>query len=328
MEMLPLAAPPDAGLNWAVKARLCAGASVTGVETPLTEKPVPLAVTCETVTLALPVFLTVTLCEAELPTFTLPKLTLAGVAESVELAVTPVPLNAIEAGEFGALLTSARLPLSVPADRGANCTLKLLLCPGRIVSGVESPLLLNPLPVSVAWLIVRFAVPVFVRVTLCDFVWPSTTLPKLMLAGEMLNPACVPAPDSARAVGEPCASLRMDTLPLAAPADPGAYFTCNVTEFPGFKVAGAVRPLTVNPDPVTFTCEMLAAACPEFVSVEVSVLLPPTATFPKFRLAGLSVSCPTGAVVAVPESRIVAGDFESLLVITTDPELLPALDGA
>jgi hypothetical protein len=244
------------------------------------------------------------------------------------VAVTPLPLSGIEAGEFGALLVSARLPLALPAAGGAKSTVNVLACPAASVSGVVSPLVLKPLPVRVAWEIVRLAFPLFVILTVWELVMPTTTLPKLMLVGNRLSPGCRPVPDSARVVGEPCASLTMDTLPLAAPADPGAYFTCNVTEFPGFKVAGAVRPLTVNPDPVTFTCEMLAAACPEFVSVEVSVLLPPTATFPKFRLAGLSVSSPTGAVVAVPESRIVAGDFESLLVITTDPELLPALDGA
>jgi len=58
------------------------------------------------------------------PTTTLPKLTLVGVMESC--GWTPVALSAMVVGEFGALLTSDTLPVTLPAAVGANRTLKLL----------------------------------------------------------------------------------------------------------------------------------------------------------------------------------------------------------
>ena len=50
-------------------------------ELPLSKlKPAPEIVTCDTFTVAVPVFVTLRLCVAELPTATLPKLTLVGLA--------------------------------------------------------------------------------------------------------------------------------------------------------------------------------------------------------------------------------------------------------
>ena len=58
-----------------------------------------------------------------LPTATFPKLTLAGLALSVPCV--PVPLRAIVAGEPGALLVIEMLPVALPADVGANVTVKV-----------------------------------------------------------------------------------------------------------------------------------------------------------------------------------------------------------
>ena len=75
---LPVAVPLVIGANFAVSATLCEGASVTGVDAPLTEIPAPLAVICDMVTLEFPVFESCTACVAELPAFTFPKLRVVG----------------------------------------------------------------------------------------------------------------------------------------------------------------------------------------------------------------------------------------------------------
>jgi hypothetical protein len=79
---LPLALPALVGANVAFSATLFPGKTVTGKLRPLALKPVPDAVTALMVTLAEPVFVSVTLWVLALPTFTGPKLTLVGDAPS------------------------------------------------------------------------------------------------------------------------------------------------------------------------------------------------------------------------------------------------------
>ena len=56
-------------------------------------KPVPLTLACEIVTLALPLLVSVIVCELFVPTTTLPKATLLGLAPNVEVVATPVPAS-------------------------------------------------------------------------------------------------------------------------------------------------------------------------------------------------------------------------------------------
>jgi len=128
-------------------------------------KPAPETVICETVTLELPLFVSVTACVLVVPTNRLLKLKLVGLAVNWNVAATPVPLRAMVAGEFGALLTSETLPVKLPVAAGAKATLKLLDWPTARVSGKVSPLRLNPAPLTVAEEMVRLAVPELVRVT-------------------------------------------------------------------------------------------------------------------------------------------------------------------
>jgi hypothetical protein len=60
IDTLPLALPAEAGENFVVNDVLCPAPSVRGVLTPLTLNPVPDAVTCDTVKLAVPEFVRVT----------------------------------------------------------------------------------------------------------------------------------------------------------------------------------------------------------------------------------------------------------------------------
>jgi hypothetical protein len=131
------------------------------------------------VTLEFPLFVIVTAWELELPALMLPKLRLEGLAESVTVAATPVPLRAMVLGELGALLVMLTLPVKLPAALGANKTLNEAVPPAVTVAGVVSPLTLKLLPLTAICEIVSEAVPVFVTVKLWDLVCPSTMLPKL-----------------------------------------------------------------------------------------------------------------------------------------------------
>ena len=103
---LPVTLPEVVGLNPTVKLDVCAAASVSGSEIPLSLKPVPLTVAAEIVTLVPPVFFSCTDCELVVPFATVPKLTLDGMVATVPTAVTPVPLTEYCALPLVALLVN------------------------------------------------------------------------------------------------------------------------------------------------------------------------------------------------------------------------------
>lgn len=183
---LPVTLPAEIGLNNTPNVKVCVDDNVSGVPAPLSAKPVPLLEICEMVTFELPTLVTVTLCEAELPSFTLPKLTLLVLNERVRDAAVPVPLSEITAGEPGALLTKEALPVTAPADDGANCKLKLPDCPAFNEMGRLTPLLLNPLPATLICETVRTPVPELVTFMVCEFEEPTEMLPKLTDEGVTL----------------------------------------------------------------------------------------------------------------------------------------------
>ena len=151
--------------------------------TPLALKPAPVTVTPEMVTLEFPLLVSVTGNPLLPPTFTLPKLRLVGLAPSRNVAATPVPLRAIVRGEPGALLTSDTEPVTLPAAVGVNAALNVALAPAAIVCGTLRPVMLKPVPVTVACEIVALAVPVFFKVIVCEALFPVMTLPKAALDG-------------------------------------------------------------------------------------------------------------------------------------------------
>ena len=97
--------------------------------------------------------------------------------------VVPVPASDKEVGELEALLTTETVPLAEPAAAGANVTVKVALCPPANVIGTERPLVLKPVPVTASPETVTLALPVSVRITVCDPLLPVKTVPKLMLVG-------------------------------------------------------------------------------------------------------------------------------------------------
>jgi len=86
-------------------------------------------------------------------------------------------------GELGVLLTSETLPDTLPVVAGPNCTLKVVDCPAARVSGRFSPVMLKPVPETVACETLTVALPVFVSATLWVLVLATVTLPKLMFEG-------------------------------------------------------------------------------------------------------------------------------------------------
>jgi len=83
------------------------------------------------------------------PTVTLPKSSDVGVTANWPCAV-PVPARDIVMVEFNALELTEKLPLALPADCGANVAVKVTLWPAARVSGKLRPLMLNPIPATVA----------------------------------------------------------------------------------------------------------------------------------------------------------------------------------
>src|ERR1019366_1601184 len=94
---------------------------VTGRVSPLTEKPAPLGVACEIVTVAPLVLVKVSDLLLLLPTWILPNARLEGLGESVP-GVTPAPEKLSTTLLFtpSAVVANVTLPLKFPAPVGAN----------------------------------------------------------------------------------------------------------------------------------------------------------------------------------------------------------------
>ncbi len=88
-------------------------------------KPLPVTAAWETVMLAVPELVSVTVWLLLLPTFTSPKLRLVGLAE--RSMVVPFPARDTVVGEFEALLVTVRLPVALPLVVGPKLTLKVVV---------------------------------------------------------------------------------------------------------------------------------------------------------------------------------------------------------
>jgi hypothetical protein len=205
--------------------------------------------------------------EPALPTFTLPKLSVELLSPSRRVAAIPVPLREIVSGEFGALLTSDIVPVTLPAELGPKTALNVADFPAAMVAGAVIPVVLNPAPATVTEEIVIVAVPPFVRVTVCELFVPVVTLPKAALLGVAANCACVPVPLNVIIVGDVGALLTIEMLPLALPAAVGANCALNVVLDPTPNVSGVLNPLMLRPAPDTVAPDIVTLADPEFINV-------------------------------------------------------------
>jgi hypothetical protein len=235
--------------------------------TPVTVKPAPVTFTADTVTLEFPVFVNDALKLLLLPTFTLPKLRLDVLNESSCVPATPVPLNAIVSGELGALLVSEIEPVTLPAAFGLKTALNVTFEPVGIVSGALRPVMLKPAPVTEALEITRLAVPLFVRLIVCELLFPVDTLPKAAVPGTAPSCAWLPAPLKAIVNGELGALLEMEMLPLIFPDDAGENCAVKLALCPAPIAVPAGNPLTLKPAPLALACPIDTLAVPPFTNV-------------------------------------------------------------
>jgi len=170
-EIEPVTAPAVVGVKTALNVLFEPVAIVTGVLRPVIVNPAPLTVAPEITRLAVPLFVRSIVCELLVPVETFPKLAVGGTA--LICAWLPLPLNAIVNGELGALLTTEMLPAALPAVVGANCAVKVVLCPAAIVAPEDNPFALKPAPVALAWVIDTLSFPELVRVIVAEPVLPT-----------------------------------------------------------------------------------------------------------------------------------------------------------
>ena len=219
---LPLVLPAAVGANCTVKLVLFPAGRFSGVASPLTLNPVPLALTFVIVALAVPELLSVTVCRPFAPRAMFPKAMLSGFAFSDAFPFTPVPLRLRVCGELPAVSVKVTDPVTVFAVLGENWTENERLCPALMVAGRESPLTPKALPFTVARFTTTLVLPVFVRFTDWLEFCVTETLPKLTEEGESARPAAVPVPANEIDIVESEASLVTENVPLAAPVAVGA----------------------------------------------------------------------------------------------------------
>lgn len=163
-------------------------AKVSPELTPLTVKPALEIFTADMVTLEFPAFVKAALKSLLLPKLTLPKLKLDVLNFRSCVPATPVPLSAIVSSEFGALLVSETEPLTLPAALGEKTTLNVAFEPLGIVIGALRPVMLKPVPVTVALEMTMLAVLPLVKLIVCELLFPVETFPKAAVLG--IAPSC------------------------------------------------------------------------------------------------------------------------------------------
>ena len=172
------------------------------------------------------------------------------------------------------MLVKDKLPETAPLDCGVKVTVKEADEPAAMVAGSAIPDRTNSLAMLSDETVT--APPVAFKVPFSDELEPTTTFPKLKVAGETASwPGAVPVPESATLSPELDAFETIDTLPLATPALVGANVTVNVTLWFEESVAGKVNPLTEKAPPLTLAWEIVTADPPVFVNVSDWLLLFP-----------------------------------------------------
>lgn len=325
IEMLPVALPAAVGENFAANVVVWPAASVAGTDNPVMLNPVPDALPCEIVTLAVPELVKVTFTDPLAPTSKLPKFMLEGFA--VRFPCTPVPVSGIVTVGSLAVLVIVMLPEADPEVVGANCAVKLVLWPAASVNGVESPTAVNPEPAALTAEIVALVLPLLVRVIVCCPVLPTDTFPNATLPGLAVKVELVdtPLPTKVTACGEVGALSVNVMLPVAAPVAVGANCTLNESDWPPVRVFGKESPLMPKPLPATVARLMTIFVVPVLVNSTFWLPVWPTTTLPNVSARG-EIARPV--CVPVPLSEIIRGEFEASLITVRLPVAAPAAVGA
>jgi hypothetical protein len=197
------------------------------------------------------------------PTWTLAKFTLPGLAASWP-GVMPVPVRGMASAEP----ETNTLPPLMLADCGVKATFNETLCPGPKVMGNEGPLIENPLPVIWSADSVTLQERAFVSTTGRVELVPIATCPNdttegLAVTVSRLTPE--PPTSSGRlAFDEPLENL---IAPPVHPIAVGVKLTLRSTLCPAGKTSGRIKEDVVNSALPTAIPEIVALACPLFVTV-------------------------------------------------------------
>lgn len=130
--------------------------------------------------------------------------------------------------------------------------------------------------------------PVAVTVEIPVVVEPTSTLPRLRVAGVIVSePEVVDPPLPLSGMLRPGPGTKI--LPLSDPDDGGAKVTVRVMLCPRLKNSGSCGPLTEKPLPVAWNAVTVSGIVPELVKMRGCVELLPTWTVPKETLEGAAV---------------------------------------
>jgi hypothetical protein len=182
------------------------------------------------------------------------------------VAETPVPLHAIDVGEFVALLVIVTLPLIFPALFGSKATSNVAVCSGAIVAPLSPLLVVTPVPATVTPEIVMLELPVFFKLTARVSVLPTVLFPKVRLVGdaEMVRVSAIPVP-LRLSVSAVAPELFLSVIiTLSVPVLAGANFSVKLLVLPAASVSGVVKPLVENPAPLILAVDRVALCAPVF----------------------------------------------------------------
>src|SRR3989454_401628 len=165
-------------------------------------------------------------------------------------------------------------------------------------ASAKSPALAPP---STAVAMLRGAVPLLVRVTVCTGLGVLTRwVPKVRLVGAKVTAGAMPVPASDTDCGLPAASSATLRLALLAPVDAGWNFSPTLQLAPAARVVwvrqsvpivGTARTKSLALVPVNAMLVNVSRPVPALLNCTFDTALAlPTATLPKARLAGLNMT--------------------------------------
>jgi hypothetical protein len=191
------------------------------------------------------------------------KTTLAGVVPE------PVPVTGmVTVPALAVVVVIATLPVTLPLFFGANCTVRIALCPGPMLVPLPTPLALIPAPLALTDDTFTVEFPLFVSETVELFELPIATVPKLTLVGEGVSaPVAVTAwPTSGIVTPDPDPLTDSVSIPAAVVVLVGENVMLNVVELPFPKVSGVASPEVANPLPWIDEDVITALPVPELLS--------------------------------------------------------------
>lgn len=218
------------------------------------------------------------------------------------VAATPVPVIAMPAGEFVALLEILTVPVRVSACLGAKVRLSVAVWPGARVAPLIPPPATTSVAEAVTAEIVMLELPVFFRLTERVLALPTVSLPKLRLVGVAVTVrvAAIPLPVIASA-----RLLFVALLVIAVFAEEvltvvGVKTSVPFAVAPAARTIGVVIPLRVKAELLDDQEEIVRLAAPVFFSCTACDTLEPNGTLPKLTLPGVAESVPADEVTPVP----------------------------